>query len=49
MLQHYGRIRTDAKQRALEEIIQPVFEGTVHQNSKQIDGSEDQASAKLVN
>ena len=32
MLEHYSRIRVDAKRAALDAIAKPVFEGGVHQN-----------------
>ena len=49
MLQHYSRIRIDAKRNALEGIAQPVFDGDVHQNGNQILESTEGASAKLLN
>ena len=49
MLQHYSRIRLDAKRNALEGIAQPVFDGVVHQNGNQIADSAEAPAAKLVN
>jgi integrase len=49
MLQHYSRIRIDAKRNALEGIAQPVFDGVVHQNGNQILDRAEAPAAKLVN
>jgi len=49
MLEHYSRIRTEAKRRALEAISQPVFEPAVHQNVHQLSDTNSSRSAKLLN
>lgn len=49
MLEHYSRIRTDAKRRALESIAQPVLEGTVHQNVHQLPENQSESDSKLLN
>ena len=49
MLQHYSRIRTDAKRRALESIAQPVFEAAVNQNVHQLVDRQNEEAAKLLN
>jgi hypothetical protein len=53
MLDHYSRIRMDAKRRALDAISQPVkpgvFQAGVHQNGNQIEVTESAAAAKLLN
>jgi hypothetical protein len=36
MLEHYSRIRTEAKRTALDAIAGPVFEAGVHQNVNQV-------------
>jgi hypothetical protein len=36
MLEHYSRIRTEAKRAALERLAQPTFGGAVHQNVHQL-------------
>ncbi|MGA2988798.1 MAG: tyrosine-type recombinase/integrase [Terriglobia bacterium] len=46
MLEHYSRIRMDAKRRALDALGQPskptVFEVDVHQNGNQVEGAASQ-------
>jgi len=49
MLEHYSRIRTDAKRVALDAISGPLFEAGVHQNVHQVAGSNSARSAKLLN
>jgi integrase len=53
MLEHYSRIRMDAKRRALDALAQPlkpgVFEVDVHQNGNQVEGAVSQTAAKLLN
>lgn len=53
MLEHYSRIRMDAKRRALEAMSQPlepgVFGADVHQNGNQVGVSEAASAAKLLN
>lgn len=53
MLEHYSRIRMDAKRRALEAITKApepaLFEGSVHQNGNQIQASAEPEAAKLLN
>ena len=49
MLEHYSRIRTEAKRRALEALPQPVFEQAVHQNVHQVSDTNSARGAKLLN
>ena len=53
MLEHYSRIRTDAKRTALDAIAQgpkqPIFGTAVHQNVHQLEESTSEASAKPLN
>jgi integrase len=49
MLEHYSRIRTDAKRAALEAIAGPVFEAGVHQNVHQVSRHGAGGSSKLLN
>ncbi len=53
MLEHYSRIRMDAKRRALDAIAQPLKSGVlgagVHQNGNQIEPVESESAAKLLN
>jgi hypothetical protein len=49
MLEHYSRIRTEAKRTALEAISGPVFEATVHQNVHQLEDTKTMQEAKLLN
>jgi len=53
MLEHYSRIRMDAKRRALDALAQPlkpgVFEVDVHQNGNQVEGAVSQTTTKLLN
>jgi len=53
MLEHYSRIRMDAKRRALDAISQPlepgVFGAGVHQNGNQVEVGEADSAAKLLN
>ncbi len=53
MLEHYSRIRMDAKRRALDAINKPiepaVFEEGVHQNGNQIEAGRSEQAAKLLN
>jgi hypothetical protein len=50
MLEHYSRIRTDARRAALDAIAQgpkqAIFEAAVHQNVHQLEESVSEASAK---
>jgi integrase len=45
MLEHYSRIRVEAKRAALDAIAQPIFEAGVHQNVHQIQPGDSSASA----
>jgi integrase len=49
MLEHYSRIRTDAKRVALEAIVAPVFESDVHQNVHQVSAGDVGGNVKLLN
>jgi hypothetical protein len=49
MLEHYSRIRVEAKRAALDAIARPVFEAGVHQNVDQIETSDSTASRKSLN
>ena len=53
MLEHYSRIRMDAKRRALDALAQPlrpgVFEVGVNQNGNQVEGAVNQPAANLLN
>jgi integrase len=53
MLEHYSRIRMDAKRRALDAITEPlepsVFAAGVHQNGNQVEVEQSAADAKLLN
>ena len=49
MLEHYSRIRTDAKRAALDAIAVPVFGAGVHQNVHQLKGDDAGTNAKLLN
>jgi hypothetical protein len=49
MLEHYSRIRTDAKRAALERLVQPNFEGDVDQNVNQPAAADPEASRNLLN
>ena len=49
MLEHYSRIRTEAKRAALEAISGPVFGAGVHQNVHQLPGSDSASDAKRLN
>ena len=53
MLEHYSRIRMDAKRRALDAITQPSELGAlmagVHQNGNQVAVGESAPAAKLLN
>jgi len=49
MLEHYSRIRTEAKRAALDAIAAPVFQAGVHQNVHQVVGSNSAGAAKLLN
>ena len=53
MLEHYSRIRMDAKRRGLDALVQPLkpsmFEVDVHQNGNQVEGAVSQTAAKLLN
>jgi integrase len=48
MLEHYSRIRTEAKRAALEGLAQPDFEGAVHQNVHQLPSADSEPSRKLL-
>jgi hypothetical protein len=49
MLEHYSRIRTDAKRAALDAIAAPGFQVGVHQNVHQLDEGVSSISAKSLN
>jgi hypothetical protein len=49
MLEHYSRIRTEAKRVALDAISTPVFEARVHQNVHQVVVTDSDQNAKLLN
>jgi hypothetical protein len=49
MLEHYSRIRTDAKRAALDAISGSVFEAGVHQNVHQVEDTNLRQGAKLLN
>ena len=53
MLEHYSRIRMDAKRKALDAISKPlepaVFEADVHQNGNQVVGALPQGVATSLN
>ena len=49
MLEHYSRIRTEAKREALERIAQPNSEGAVHQNVHQLQPDVPERSRNLLN
>lgn len=49
MLEHYSRIRTDAKRAALERLAQPYSEGAVNQNVHQLQPDSSEASCNLLN
>ena len=48
MLEHYSRIRTDAKRPALDGLT-PVFQVPVNQNVHQLPSSKETAVANLLN
>ena len=49
MLEHYSRIRTEAKRAALDAIAGPAFEAGVHQDVHQVASRDLSESAKLLN
>jgi integrase len=49
MLEHYSRIRTAAKRAALDAIVAPVFQVSVHQNVHQVSATDSDRTAKLLN
>ncbi len=53
MLEHYSRIRTEAKRRTLDALAKPlepaIFETSVHQNDNQLREAEEERAAKLLN
>ena len=53
MLEHYSRIRMDAKRKALDAIAEPsnlaAFEAVVHQNGNQLDGRDKAQEVKSLN
>lgn len=53
MLEHYSRIRMDAKRRAVDALNKPlepaIFDAGVNQNSNQIEAGESERVAKLLN
>ena len=49
MLEHYSRIRVEAKRAALEAIVTPAFEASVHQNVHQVADADLADNAKLLN
>jgi integrase len=49
MLEHYSRIRIEAKRTALDAISGPVLEAGVHQNVHQVSATDSDHAAKLLN
>jgi hypothetical protein len=49
MLEHYSRIRVEAKRADLDAFVGPVFEVGVHQNVHQIKTSDSVTSRKSLN
>jgi hypothetical protein len=49
MLEHYSRIRTEAKRAALDAIVAPAFDVGVHQNVHQVSATDSNHTAKLLN
>ena len=49
MLEHYSRIRTEAKRDALERLAQPTFGGDVNQNVHQLTADTTEAQPNLLN
>ena len=49
MLEHYSRIRIEAKRAALDAICKPIFEVGVNQNVNQLPSSNSWQAAKLLN
>jgi hypothetical protein len=49
MLEHYSRIRTEAKRVALDSIVTPAFDVGVHQNVHQVSATTSSDTAKLLN
>jgi len=49
MLEHYSRIRTEAKRAALDSIVAPAFAVSVHQNVHQVSATDSDRAAKLLN
>jgi integrase len=49
MLEHYSRIRTEAKREALERLVQPNSEGAVNQNVHQLLPKTPEPSRNLLN
>jgi len=49
MLEHYSRIRTEAKRAALERLAQPTFEGAVNQNVHQLPPEAAEPHRNLLN
>lgn len=49
MLEHYSRIRIEAKRAALDAIVAPVFDTTVHQNVHQLESTHSIRDGKLLN
>jgi hypothetical protein len=49
MLEHYSRIRMDAKRSALDGIATPLFQTGVHQNVHQFSDTKIPAAAKSLN
>jgi hypothetical protein len=49
MLEHYSRIRTEAKRTALDAIAAPIYEAAVHQNVHQLPEHQSKPGAKLLN
>ncbi len=49
MLEHYSRIRTEAKRAALDAIVAPAFDMGVHQNVHQVSATDSDQTAKLLN
>jgi hypothetical protein len=48
-LEHYSRIRIEAKRTALDAISGPVLEAGVHQNVHQVSATDSDHTAKLLN
>ncbi len=53
MLEHYSRVRMDAKRRALDAINKPlepaIFDAGVNQNVHQVEASDEEQAGKSLN